>query len=91
MRSRSMQACGNESWYNREDAIPETLVVLGNAGDPADARVALAIEAALTDDQAVVRSHAVWAARRLGLDPLLAPVVDDPDPAVQRELDAAMS
>ena len=43
------------------------------------------------DDQAVVRSHAVWAARRLGLDPLLALVADDPDPAVQRELDAAMS
>ncbi|MFA9564438.1 MAG: tRNA epoxyqueuosine(34) reductase QueG [Acidimicrobiales bacterium] len=78
---------GRQARYVRRNL----LVVLGNAGDPADARVALAIEAALTDDQAVVRSHAVWAARRLGLDPLLAPVVDDPDPAVQRELDAAMS
>jgi epoxyqueuosine reductase len=77
---------GRQARYVRRNL----LVVLGNAGDPADARVVLAIEAALTDDQAVVRSHAVWAARRLGLDPLLTMVVDDRDPAVQRELDAVM-
>ena len=34
----------------------------------------------------VVRAHAVWAARRLGLERLLGPRRADPDPLVQTEL-----
>ena len=66
------------------------LVVLGNVGDGADARVVAAIEAGLSHGEAVVRSHAVWAARRLGLDRLLDLVADDPDPGVHTELKAPM-
>jgi hypothetical protein len=47
---------------------------------------------ALTDALAhpadLVRAHAVWAVRRLGLDSLLAAVSDDASPEVRVELDA---
>ena len=66
------------------------LVVLGNVGDAADQRVVDALRHALSDVEPVVRSHAVWAARRLGLDVLLASVADDPDPTVRDELVAPM-
>lgn len=66
------------------------LVVLGNVGDATDPRVASAVRRALADPEPIVRGHAVWAARRLGLDRLLRSVADDPDPMVRDELAAPM-
>jgi hypothetical protein len=65
-------------------------VVLGNVADPGDPRVAAALGRALASADPLVRSHAVWAARRLGRDDLLvaAGVDDDTDPMVQDELAA---
>lgn len=62
------------------------LVVLANVGDGGDPRVVEALRQALADPRAVVRAHAVWAARRLGASSLLGAVADDPAPDVQREL-----
>lgn len=62
------------------------LVVLGNIGDGHDPAVRRALQAALGHPSALVRAHAVWAARRLACEDLLAPVADDPDPEVQAEL-----
>ncbi len=67
------------------------LVVLGNVGDPDHPVVITAVDLALRHADAVVRSHAVWAARLLGLDRLLSVVADDADPSVRDELDAGMS
>jgi epoxyqueuosine reductase len=66
------------------------LVVLGNVADPGDPRVAAALGRALASADPLVRSHAVWAVRRLGRDDLLvaARVDDDADPMVQDELAA---
>ena len=60
------------------------LVVLGNVGDASDPRVRAAVDRALADSDPIVRAHAVWCARRLGLG-LQALLVDD-DPLVQAEL-----
>ncbi|MDW3218547.1 MAG: tRNA epoxyqueuosine(34) reductase QueG [Acidimicrobiales bacterium] len=80
-------------WYipDRDPAYlrRNLLVVLGNTGDAADSRTAERLADALADDRPLVRSHAVWAARRLGLDALLDDVADDRDPAVRLELDRA--
>lgn len=80
-------------WYipNRDPAYlrRNLLVVLGNTGDAADPRTTERLIEALADDRALVRAHAVWAARRLGLDALLDDVADDRDPAVRVELDRA--
>ena len=77
-------------WYvpDRDPAFlrRNLLVVLGNVGDPRDPRVADAVRAALGDRRAVVRAHAVWAARRLGLEALLGMVEADADPDVRAEL-----
>lgn len=62
------------------------LVILGNIGDGQDPAVRQALQAALAHPTALVRAHAVWAARRLACEDLLAPVADDPDPEVQAEL-----
>ncbi|MGY6500249.1 MAG: tRNA epoxyqueuosine(34) reductase QueG [Acidimicrobiales bacterium] len=62
------------------------LVALGNVADPDDARVAAALAGALAHADPLVRSHAVWAVRRLGLHSLLVAVADDPDPLVRDEL-----
>ena len=68
------------------------LVVLGNVADPADGRVAAALARALGDADALVRAHAVWAARRLGRDDLVRAagpaLAADPDPLVRAELAA---
>ncbi len=77
---------GRQARYVRRNL----LVVLGNVGRSADPRVITALEAALAHDEPLVRSHAVWAARRIGLDRLLAPLADDPDPTVRDELVAPM-
>jgi len=66
------------------------LVVLGNVADPADPAVAAGLGRALAHPDPIVRGHAVWAARRLGRDDLLAAAgLDrgtDPDPDVRAEL-----
>jgi epoxyqueuosine reductase len=77
-----------EARYLRRNA----LVVLGNVADGADPRVADALCGALASSDGLVRAHAVWAARRLGRDDLLAradhDLGADPDPLVQAELAA---
>ncbi|WP_419945666.1 tRNA epoxyqueuosine(34) reductase QueG [Candidatus Poriferisodalis sp.] len=47
------------------------LIVLGNVGDPTDPDVEEVVREALASPSAVVASHAVWAARRLGRDDLV--------------------
>jgi epoxyqueuosine reductase len=69
-----------EPRYLRRNA----LVVLGNVGDPADPDVVAALRAALADRDALIRAHAVWAARRMGRDDLVP--ATDPDPLVADEL-----
>lgn len=64
------------------------LVVLGNIGDGEDPEIAAAIRAAAEHPSAVVRAHAVWAARRLGRDDLVSMLATDPDPEVRAEMDA---
>ncbi len=70
------------------------LVALGNVADACDPRVADALARALGSADPVVRGHAVWAARRLGRDDLVAAAGIDPrsepDPAVRDELAAAV-
>ncbi len=76
-------------WYlpRRDPAVlrRNALVALGNTGDPDDPRVVAAVADHLGHRSAMVRRHAVWAARRLGLVALLDAVVDDPDPGVRAE------
>ncbi len=67
------------------------LLVIGNAGNPESGAIKSAVSAALRHPQPLVRAHAVWAARRLGLDGLLAIVEDDADPRVLAEMDPACS
>jgi epoxyqueuosine reductase len=67
------------------------LVVLGNTGDPADPRVRGALANALGSPDPLLRSHAVWAARRLGCDDLLVDLDRDPDPQVRAELAAPVT
>ena len=60
------------------------LVVLGNVGDKDDPRVGAAVERALADPDPLVRAHAVWCARRLGLG--VEALRDGDDPLVKAEL-----
>lgn len=62
------------------------LVVLGNIGDPRDAALQQALRDYLAHDDSMLRVHAVWAARQLGLDHLMP--ASDPHPDVQLELQA---
>ena len=62
------------------------LVVLANIADGSHPGVVEVVTGALQDGRAVVRAHAVWAARRLGLDDLLGLVAGDDDPWVLAEL-----
>jgi epoxyqueuosine reductase len=63
------------------------LVVVGNGGQ-CDERVVAVLRAYLAHPDVILRAHAVWAARRLGLDELLPPT--DEDPQVAAELTAAL-
>ncbi|CAN5850786.1 tRNA epoxyqueuosine(34) reductase QueG [soil metagenome] len=82
-------------WYipRRDPAYlrRNALVVLGNIGDGDDGEVRSALGAALDHPRGVVRSHAVWASRRLGCDDLLSVVANDPDPDVRAELVAMVT
>jgi hypothetical protein len=60
------------------------LVALGNVGQASDAAVRRCLIRYLAHDDAMLRAHAVWAARRLGLDAMLP--TDDVDPLVVEEL-----
>ncbi len=60
------------------------LVALGNVGQAGDAVVRRCLIRYLAHDDAMLRAHAVWAARRLGLDAMLP--TDDVDPLVVEEL-----
>lgn len=64
------------------------LVVLGNVGDSQDAALQQVVRDYLAHDDPMLRVHAVWAARRLGLDHLMP--ATDPHPDVQLELRAAL-
>ena len=61
------------------------LVALGNVGDADDPRVWAVVDKTLADPDPLVRAHAVWCARRLGLD--LAALRDPDDPLVRAELE----
>jgi epoxyqueuosine reductase len=65
------------------------LIVLGNTADPSSPEVVAAVTRALRDRDPVVRSHAVWAAARLGFVELVAAVSGDADPLVAEEYAAA--
>jgi epoxyqueuosine reductase len=72
---------GRQPRYLRRNA----LLVLGNVGDGRSADVVSAVERYLADPDAMLRAHAVWAAKRLGLGALIA--THDPDEAVVVELE----
>ena len=61
------------------------LVALGNVGDPSHPLVRTAVDQALVHPDPLVRAHAVWCARRLGL-PLEA-LKHTEDPLVRAELE----
>lgn len=77
-------------WYvaNRDpDVIRRTaLVVLGNTGRPGDPALEPLLGRYLAHANPMLRAHAVWAARRLGLDRLAAGAAADPDPQVRAEM-----
>jgi epoxyqueuosine reductase len=78
---------GREMRYVRRNA----LIVLGNTGDGSDPAVEAALVRRLGDPDPIVRSHAVWAAQRLGRADLLTAVADDSDPLVEAELELIRS
>jgi hypothetical protein len=63
--------------------------VLGNVGDPEDGAVIDAVRRYLGHPDPLLRSHAAWAARRLGRADLVAALADDGDPLVRAELAGA--
>ena len=63
-----------EPRYLRRNA----LVVLANVGEPSNDRVRAAVDRALGDDDPLIRAHAVWCARRLGLGLQALSGLDDP-------------
>ncbi len=62
------------------------LIVLGNSQLPPTARTIRAVERWLSDSDEMLRSHAVWTAKRLGLYNLLTGLGNDSSQAVQKEL-----
>ena len=61
------------------------LVVLANVGEPSEPRVRAAVDRALGDPDPLIRAHAVWCARRLGLS--LDALSEHDDPMVKAELE----
>ncbi len=64
------------------------LIALGNVGDAGDRRVIAALDRHLRHADPMLRSHAVWAARRLGRGDLLDALAGDDAPDVVDELAA---
>ncbi len=64
------------------------LIVVGNSGRDRDARAVGLLTRYLADDDPVLRSHAVWAARKLGWGDLLP--LSDADADVRTELTAPL-
>jgi epoxyqueuosine reductase len=83
-----------ERWYIPRREVRyvrrNALVVLGNVADGTDAAVEAALRRHLDHPDPLLRSHAVWAARRLGREDLARPLVADTDPSVAAELAAAI-
>ena len=77
------------SWYiprrRAEYLRRNALVALGNVARPGDDRARRAVEESLASPHAVVRSHAVWTAKRLGHSDLLTLVAADDDVDVANE------
>ncbi len=77
-------------WYIADrnvDYLRRTaLVVLGNIATPTDGGVAAVLERHLRHPDALLRGHAVWAAKRLGRPDLLEPLADETDESVKAEL-----
>ena len=73
--------------YLRRNAV----IALANVGDPGDPAVRSAVAALVRGNDDMLRSHGVWAAKRLGYHELVAEVADtDPSPLVQVEIDRAV-
>lgn len=73
---------GRQMRYVRRNA----LVVLGNTGRSKDPTVAATVGRYLAHPDPLLRAHAVWAARKLGLTGMLGPLAADPDPLVRTEM-----
>lgn len=82
-----LDRCGR--WYiagRDPDVIRRTaLVVLGNRADAADPATSQLLTRYVGDPSPLLRTHAVWACRRLGLDDLADATRDDPDALVRAE------
>ncbi len=82
-------------WYiaRRDvDNIRRTaLIVLGNVAEPTDDAKAIiqTLRRYIANDNPTLRSHAVWSARRLGLDQLLPPAASELDVSVAAEYSAS--
>ncbi|MEL6981899.1 MAG: tRNA epoxyqueuosine(34) reductase QueG [Actinomycetota bacterium] len=78
-------------WYiagrNVDNVRRSALVVLGNVAEPGTGDPIGLLRRYLDSSNPVLRGHAVWAARRLGLTALASAAADDPDPDVRSELD----
>ncbi|MFV0523976.1 MAG: epoxyqueuosine reductase [Acidimicrobiales bacterium] len=76
-------------WYlagRDPDVVRRTaLVILGNTAAPEAPGVELIVRRHLRHPNPLIRSHALWAARRLGYDHLAAPLTTDDDPMVRAE------
>jgi len=64
--------------------------VLGNVGDGHDAVVVDLLVRYLAHEDPLLRGHAVWAARRLGREDLLAPLDQESDLTVLAERSAVL-
>ena len=83
-----------ERWYiPRRDVRyvrRNALVVLGNVGDGQQTEVEAVLRRYLAHADPLLRAHAVWAARRLGREDLVAALADDPDASVRDEVRAPL-
>ena len=72
----------NPTWLRRN-----ALIILGNVAPlPVSAGVRRVIERYATDEDPFLRTHAVWAAARLGIGEIRALMANDTDPLVRDEL-----
>lgn len=83
-----------DRWYIPQREVRyvrrNALVVLGNVGDGRAPDVEAVLRRHLDHPDPLLRAHAVWAARRLGREDLVAALAQDPDPAVRDEVSAPL-